>query len=331
MASLRRTFKSALSPPTRPTKPTSIPESDAGSAPTAPHSFPSQYPAHVLVHTILLLVSLFLLPRTAVLKPAGPTRNLDKPQHPFLEPLTTRPAFTAAWAVLGSALVVGWWAGSIREWIREGKIGVGISERMRDSGQRADMWNAGVFTFYASLAFCFMIVLFGAPISTHLPHTYLFALSLAILTTLTPAYALGPPSFPIQLPLLFNAKNTPHNASTTLMLNNTWVRLFAERSPRSAVERAIVYPSIGALMGAWTGVIPIGLDWDRPWQAYPLTPLIGAFVGYAFGSLSAVASSFVVYLAAYDVENEAPAPGDAPTSIEKKKKGKKAKKPVKEA
>lgn len=38
------------------------------------------------------------------------------------------------------------------------------------------------------------------------------------------------------------------------------------RRPRTPVERALVYPAIGAMMGCWAGAIPIGLDWERPWQ-----------------------------------------------------------------
>ena len=32
------------------------------------------------------------------------------------------------------------------------------------------------------------------------------------------------------------------------------------------IERAMVYPAIGTVVGCWLGVIPIALDWDRPWQ-----------------------------------------------------------------
>jgi len=39
------------------------------------------------------------------------------------------------------------------------------------------------------------------------------------------------------------------------------------------------------LAGSWIGVIPIALDWDRPWQAWPLTPAFCAIGGYIVASL----------------------------------------------
>lgn len=57
-------------------------------------------------------------------------------------------------------------------------------------------------------------------------------------------------------------------------------------SIRNPLERALVYPSVGALIGAWAGIIPIALDWDRPWQAWPLTPAYGSLVGSILASLS---------------------------------------------
>ncbi len=48
-----------------------------------------------------------------------------------------------------------------------------------------------------------------------------------------------------------------------------------------------MYPAIGTLAGSWVGAIPIALDWDRPWQAWPLTPAYGAVVGYIVATLAA--------------------------------------------
>lgn len=43
--------------------------------------------------------------------------------------------------------------------------------------------------------------------------------------------------------------------------------------------------SVGGLIGCWFGVIPIPLDWDRDWQDWPITLLIGAYLGAFIGSL----------------------------------------------
>jgi phosphatidylinositol glycan class F len=58
--------------------------------------------------------------------------------------------------------------------------------------------------------------------------------------------------------------------------------------------------SVGCLLGAWLGAIPIPLDWcvvcrrrlrgfeltggrDRDWQTWPITIVAGAYAGYAAG------------------------------------------------
>jgi phosphatidylinositol glycan class F len=72
------------------------------------------------------------------------------------------------------------------------------------------------------------------------------------------------------------------------------------------------------MVGAWCGVIPIGLDWDRPWQvcaspsvssifnyflqAWPLTPAYGAIFGHVFGSLAAFFVSSVYLLAQANIQ-----------------------------
>jgi GPI ethanolamine phosphate transferase 2/3 subunit F len=35
----------------------------------------------------------------------------------------------------------------------------------------------------------------------------------------------------------------------------------------------------GALLGAWLGAVPIPLDWDREWQKWPVTIVIGMYMG----------------------------------------------------
>lgn len=43
--------------------------------------------------------------------------------------------------------------------------------------------------------------------------------------------------------------------------------------------------TLGALLGAWIGAVPIPLDWDREWQKWPVTIVAGAYGGYVVGKL----------------------------------------------
>lgn len=40
---------------------------------------------------------------------------------------------------------------------------------------------------------------------------------------------------------------------------------------------------MGTMIGAWSGAVPIPLDWDRAWQAWPVTVVVGAYLGWAGG------------------------------------------------
>ncbi|KAF8259205.1 GPI biosynthesis protein family Pig-F-domain-containing protein [Lactarius quietus] len=257
-----------------------------------------QYPPLIIIHVILLSAALVLLPQTPIpdLPLPPPARGLDKPQHPFLAPITARPVLTLAWACLGAALFVSLWAGSLRRWIHDGTLGSrNIQLRIQgDPHKRRDIWNACVFTAYTAFALHGVIILFGAPFVHYVPHTAFLALLIAIYTVFPPAYALGPPR--LGLPLL------SASAGSAIVQNDLWIRIFVERKQvtRKPAERCLLYPTYGAYLGAWFGVIPIGLDWDRPWQAYPLTPAAGASLGYMAGALLALGVNLLFFFADAD-------------------------------
>ena len=43
--------------------------------------------------------------------------------------------------------------------------------------------------------------------------------------------------------------------------------------------------TVGCIIGGWLGAVPIALDWDREWQAWPCTVLVGVVAGWAVGRL----------------------------------------------
>ncbi|KAG7666053.1 GPI11 [[Candida] subhashii] len=47
----------------------------------------------------------------------------------------------------------------------------------------------------------------------------------------------------------------------------------------------ILSASLLTVAGCWLGAIPIPLDWDRPWQQWPITLLVGGYIGGVAGGL----------------------------------------------
>ena len=114
-----------------------------------------------------------------------------------------------------------------------------------------------VLTFFLSAPLLYITaILFGAPLVSHLPHTALLALHLALLTT----------------PQLFYV----HGLDAS-----TWLRLASLQKPMDQIYGL----SLGACVGAWLGAIPIPLDWDREWQKWPVTIICGMYLGAVVGKL----------------------------------------------
>jgi len=101
-----------------------------------------------------------------------------------------------------------------------------------------------------------LLILFGAPLTTHHPHTLLLALHLALLTT----------------PHLFYVYGLDATA---------WLRIASLQLPVDEVYGM----TLGACVGTWLGAIPIPLDWDREWQKWPVTVVVGMYGGVVVGKL----------------------------------------------
>ncbi|KAF8858958.1 hypothetical protein BDZ45DRAFT_558592, partial [Acephala macrosclerotiorum] len=107
-----------------------------------------------------------------------------------------------------------------------------------------------LLTLITTLPLFTLQILFGAPLTTHLPHTILSSAHLALLAL---------------FPLFY-----VHGTSAS-----KWREIISLYSPIDEVFGG----SLGALIGAWLGAVPIPLDWDREWQAWPVTVVTGAYIG----------------------------------------------------
>ncbi|KAL1848254.1 Glycosylphosphatidylinositol (GPI) anchor assembly protein [Paecilomyces lecythidis] len=145
--------------------------------------------------------------------------------------------------------------------VKAGKVGY----RRKHHGHKGDGIASRLTSALLSLTLTFLLgtpilaiilVLFGAPLTTHSLHTILCAMHMSLLSSTALIYVYG-------------------------VDGAVWREVYAFARPADAVWGG----ALGTGVGAWLGAIPIPLDWDRPWQAYPITILTGAYLGFAIGSL----------------------------------------------
>lgn len=123
-----------------------------------------------------------------------------------------------------------------------------------------------ILSLVASVPIFAVTILAGAPAASHLTHTYLMAVHLAVI-------AVSPL-------LVYFAFDT--TAACAL--------IGAPHAYRRIINSTVLASTTGAVLGTWLGVLPIPLDWDRPWQQWPITLLSG---GYMMAFLGGVFSLIV--------------------------------------
>ncbi|KAH8827118.1 GPI biosynthesis protein family Pig-F-domain-containing protein, partial [Flagelloscypha sp. PMI_526] len=225
----------------------------------------------VTIHSASLIFAALFLPRSTLFLdlPVDPSQlsSKDRPQPEFLNDLTRNPIVTLLCLCAGAAALQGWYAGYLRQWwfnafISGSQDELRLKRKAFEDRKLASLRSAWLATLAASFPFHILSVLFGAPALAHIVKTYLFSLLVAILVIFPPAYIIHVPSL--------------SNDRIPTAIRMEWVRLFSEFHEHWSI------PAIGTLIGAWVGIIPIALDWDRPWQAWPLTPAYGtSFSGMA--------------------------------------------------
>ncbi|KAI8986483.1 GPI biosynthesis protein Pig-F [Pilobolus umbonatus] len=105
-----------------------------------------------------------------------------------------------------------------------------------------------------------LTILFGAPLTEKISNTVLFSAYLSIITIM--------PCFEV-------------------LTENVWLKVFIQHCPVSTPEIYAYTQAICSLSGAWVGAIVLPLDWDREWQAWPISCIISTYVGHSVGVVAA--------------------------------------------
>lgn len=109
----------------------------------------------------------------------------------------------------------------------------------------------------------FICIIFGAPLLTDKEETLMFSILLTTLTVIPPCLHLGPET---AIEVLGNLTTFKGDAFCKMFLHNIQF----------------------TLVGAWLGAVVIPLDWDRPWQVWPIPCCSGALMGHIAANVANV-------------------------------------------
>lgn len=115
--------------------------------------------------------------------------------------------------------------------------------------------SAIIIPMILSVPMTMILILFGAPLSSNLFETFLLANHLSLI---------------IINPLLVLFKLNITQFMTIFKQPDFFKILF---------KHQLISSGFMTLIGTWLGVLPIPLDWDRPWQTWPIPLLVGAYMG----------------------------------------------------
>ncbi|GJP44494.1 hypothetical protein CLOM_g3892 [Closterium sp. NIES-68] len=76
--------------------------------------------------------------------------------------------------------------------------------------------------------------------------------------------------------------------------SHLWRSVLLRFSPVSLPEACVVTSAHGAVVGAWMGAWPMPLDWEQPWQAWPICSTYGMLLGYLIGLFLPLIAAWVL-------------------------------------
>lgn len=134
----------------------------------------------------------------------------------------------------------------------KGKKGFSLKIKLKEIFKSAYVFIGAAALFYM------LAVLFGAPLFLEYEKTLTFAVLLSTLAILPSCLNLGADN---TVALITGVKVTAYMSD--MMLKNFQL----------------------TLIGAWLGAVVIPLDWDRPWQVWPIPCCTGAVIGCAVANV----------------------------------------------
>ncbi|XP_050343523.1 phosphatidylinositol-glycan biosynthesis class F protein [Nymphalis io] len=119
--------------------------------------------------------------------------------------------------------------------------------------------------FLLGVKFCFFvgIILFGAPVLEYHEETLILS---SLLTLLTVFPLIAHTGMELAVQLLFGVKNFSRDTIIAMLVNNALL----------------------TVCGAWLGAVVIPLDWNTPWQQWPIPCYLGAIGGYLLSNVLTV-------------------------------------------
>jgi len=137
--------------------------------------------------------------------------------------------------------------------------------------QKKSLWTlSAVLLSFGQLILCFFvlhfgIIIFGAPILEQVEETSSLSLLLSVLCLARTLLNLGPSAV---------------------------VQCLSANKVTSVGQSEAETRALCCLLGAWIGALPIPLDWDRPWQTWPLTCVVGSLLGEVACNLRQLTRSY---------------------------------------
>ncbi|ORX40910.1 hypothetical protein BD324DRAFT_647814 [Kockovaella imperatae] len=125
----------------------------------------AKYASNVVFLSFLLGSTTLFLPRTSVSTGMVQRSSADRPEHPFLMPLTLDPLRTMLWQTGGTMVVMAWWGTRLRAWWFPRAKKDGVREKGETMGQvTVRMGRSLVMTILVSLLIMPLLMALGAPL-----------------------------------------------------------------------------------------------------------------------------------------------------------------------